>query len=201
MRARETLDVSGLPDSGFGPSSGPWWGTLGFMAAEATTLVLCAATYLYLGVGPEAWPPPGIPLPRLLLPTLGLGVLLASLIPAGFLDRAAKRKDVGAVKTWLVVGILFELAALALRATEFDAVNVRWDTHAYGSAVWFILGVHTTLLAADLAETGTFAGIFLAGRVEEKHFADVDDVVMYWRFLVYAWLPLYALVYLGPRLL
>lgn len=198
MRERATLDVSGLPESGFGPRSAPWWGTLGFMVAEGTTLVLCAATWLYLGVRHPEWPPPDIPRPDLLTPTLGVAVLLVSLWPAALLNRAAHRKDAAAVTRWLVVGVAVEVAALALRATEFDAVNVRWDTHAYGSAVWFTLGIHTTLLAADLVETGTFAAIFLLGRAEEKHFPDVSDVVLYWRFIVLSWLPLYGLLYLAP---
>lgn len=196
-----TLDVSGLPEEGFGPRSGPWWGTLGFMAAEGTTLAICAASYLYLSRHYGEWPPAGLAAPDLVLPTVSLLWLLASLIPAHLLSRAAHRMDVRAVKWLLVLGVLVELVAVGLRMFEFGAVNVQWDTNSYGSILWWTLGVHTALLLADLAETGVFAAIFLGGHVEKKHFADAADVAMYWHFVVLAWVPLYFLIYLSPRLL
>lgn len=199
MMKHRTVDVSGLPEAAFGPRSGPWWGTLGFMAAEGTTLALCAASYLYLSRHYDNWAPAGLAAPDLLVPTLSMLWLVASLVPAWFLNRAAHRKDTSAVKWLLVVSVGIELVALTLRAMEFGALNVRWDTNSYGSIVWWTLGIHTTLLAADLAETGTFAAIFLAGRVEEKHYSDAADVAFYWRFVAISWIPLYALLYLSPR--
>jgi cytochrome c oxidase subunit 3 len=37
--------------------------------------------------------------------------------------------------------------------------------------------------------------------VDTNHFSDVADNCLYWHFVVIAWLPIAALVYLGPRLL
>lgn len=200
MTRERTLDVSELPTEAFGPRSAPWWGTIGFMLAEGASLLLCAATYVYLAKNYHEWPPAGMSAPDLLVPTMGVLLLLASLIPAAWLGRAAHRKDTAAVMRLLVIGVIIEIAALALRAFEFDAVNVRWDTNAYGSAVWYTLGFHTLLLATDLAETAVFAAIFLTGRAEEKHYADAADVAFYWRFVVLSWVPLYLLLYFSPRI-
>ena len=199
MSEPRTLDVSGLPVEGFGPRSGPWWGTLAFMAAEGTTLALCAASYLYLSRHYTDWPPAGLAPPDLLVPTISVLWLIACLIPAFFLGRAAKRNDAPAVKKLLLASVLIELVAVALRAMELAALNVRWDTNSYGSIVWWTIGIHTTLLLADVAETGTFAAIFATGRAQDKHFADADDVAIYWRFVVLSWIPLYALLYLSPH--
>lgn len=198
MKPDRLVDVSELPDSGFGPQSAAWWGTIGFIFAEATTLALCAATYIYLSRHYDTWPPGGVAPPELLLPTLSAVWLILGLVPAWLLGRAARRKDAAAVTRMLVISVAAEVVAVALRALEFTALNVRWDTNSYGSIVWWTLGLHTTLLAADLAETGAFAAIFLRGRVEEKHFADADDVAYYWRFVALSWIPLYALLYLSP---
>lgn len=198
MSKPRTLDVSELPEEGFGPRSGPWWGTLAFMAAEGTTLALCAGSYLYLSRHYSDWPPAGLARPDLLLPTISMIWLVGGLIPAYFLGKAAKRKDMAAVKKLLVASVLIELVAVALRAMEFAALNVHWDTNSYGSIVWWTLGIHTTLLLADVGETGTFAAIFVTGRVEKKHYGDADDVAVYWRFVALSWIPLYALLYLSP---
>ena len=200
MERPHDLDVSELPDEGFGPASGPWWGTLGFMVAEGTTLALCAGSYLYLLRRYEGWPPPGTPRPDLLLPTISVLWLVATLLPAWLLNRAAHREDTAAVTRLLLVGVMVEIIAIALRVQEFNALNVRWDANSYGSIVWWTLGIHTTLLLADLAETGVFAAMFVSGRIEKKHYADAADVAFYWRFVVLAWVPLYVLLFLGPRL-
>jgi cytochrome c oxidase subunit III len=201
MSTRLDVDVSELPEEGFGPKSAPWWGTLGFMLAEATTLALCAASYLYLARRYTSWPPAGLPAPDILIPTISAAWLVASLVPARLLAHAARRHDRRAVTIMLVVGVVVEAIAIVLRAFEFDALGVRWDTNSYGSIVWWTLGLHTTLLAADFAETAVFAAIFLSGRVEPKHYSDADDVAFYWYFVALGWIPLYVLLYLSPRLL
>lgn len=201
MNEPRTLDVSELPEHAFGPRSGPWWGTLAFILAEGTTLALCAACYLYLARHYDSWPPAGLAAPDLLLPSVSAAWLLLSLFPAWLLNRAARRQDAAAVTWMLIVSVAVEVVALTLRALEFGSLNVRWDTNSYGSIVWWTLGLHTTLLAADLAETGVFAAIFLSGRVEEKHYADAADVAFYWRFVALGWAPLYALLYLSPHVL
>lgn len=201
MSEHAVLDVSDLPDHAFGSRSTPWWGTLGFIVAESATLLLCAATYLYVGRNFDSLLPAGLAPPSLAIGTASMLLLLGSLIPAARLHHAARRKDDIAIVRLLVIAVVFELAALTLRAIEFANVGVRWDTNAYGSAVWFTLGFHALLLATDLVETTVFAAIFLTKRVEEKHYGDVADVAIYWYFVVFGWLPLYALLYLSPLIL
>ena len=57
MRQRATLDLSGLPEWSYGPSSPVWWGTLGFMLLEGSGFALVIAIYLYLGSLAREWPP------------------------------------------------------------------------------------------------------------------------------------------------
>src|SRR5947209_19669583 len=78
-RPRAVIDLSALPDVVFGPRDIMWWGTLGFVLIEGFTLVLCAAVYIYLQQNFTAWPPEGTPLPRLLVPSIQLVVMVLSL--------------------------------------------------------------------------------------------------------------------------
>ena len=41
--------------------------------------------------------------------------------------------------------------------------------------------------------------LLVAGTVEDKHYVDCASNAVYWYFVVAAWVPLYALVFLGPR--
>lgn len=198
---RLTIDVSLLPETAFGHRGLTWWATIAFMAIEGTTLAICAAAYFYLRTNSDTWPPRPIANPDVLVPTLNVLVLLAKLWPMGRAERAAKRFDVGGVRRWMVIGMAFATVSLVLRWLEFRALNVRWDTNAYGSAVWMIIVAHTTLLVTDWFESGTIMALFFTDRVQPKHFSDVEDTAIYERFLGVSWLVMYLVFVLGPRVL
>jgi len=194
------VDVSQLPGEGFGTASPTWWGTFGFMFIEGSSLLLCAMAYIYLSRRSPHWPPSGTPPPSLVAGTILTAALLLSLLPAWLLGRAAKSLDRGAVILWSVIGVVIEAIIVLLRAQELHALPVRWDASAYGSTVWFTVGVHTTLLVLDFGETLVFLALFLWAPLSKRHFADVADSVMYWFFVALIWVPLYFMLYVSPRL-
>ena len=195
-----SVDASRLPGEGFGVASPAWWGTLGFMFIEFSTLLVCATAYIYLSRRSPLWPPSGTPPPELAVGTVFTGAVLLSLIPAWLLGRAAKTLDRGKVVFWSIVVLVIEAVIVAIRAYELHALPFRWDGTAYGSSVWITLGTHTTLLVFDLGETLFFLALFLWAPIQKKHFADISDAVMYWFFVVMIWVPLYFMIYVSPRL-
>lgn len=197
---RGVLDVAMLPDVAFGARDIMWWGTLAFMVIEGFTLVVCAVVYLYLWKNFDSWPPAGTERPTLGIPTLHVAVMLASLPAVWWMQRAARRFDLQRVRVGLVVLSMFAVAFVALRTLELlVALHVKWDTNAYGSAQWLVVGSHATLILVELVEVAGTALLFWVGTVEEKHFSDASDLGFYWKFMVLAWLPLYALCFLGGR--
>jgi heme/copper-type cytochrome/quinol oxidase subunit 3 len=198
---RLTIDVSVLPETVFGHRGILWWATVGFIAIEATTLGITSAAYLYLRTNAAEWPPRPTANPDLLIPTINVLLLLLKLVPFTLAERAAKRFDLGGVRRWLVIGTAVAAVAVVLRWFELQALNVRWDTNAYGSGVWGVAIAHTTLLATDLLESIVLTAIFFTDRVQPRHFSDVEDTSLYERFLSVSWLLLYLLVFLGPRVL
>lgn len=197
----EELDVSGLPTTVFGHRSLPWWGTAGFMVIEGFTLLLMTAAYFYLRLNEYEWPPAGTPLPDLLIPTINVVLLLVIILPMALADRAARKFDARGATLWLIVATLLTVVAVVLRFWDIQALNVRWDQHAYASVAWGVVVLHSTLLITDLFETGAFALLFLLGHASEKHFADVSDAADYQYFLSLVWVPLYVVVYWSPRFL
>lgn len=199
---RLVIDASVLPDVVFGRRALTWWATLGFILVEATTLAVVAISYLYLRINAAEWPPRPASQPALLLPTIGLVALLVKCVPMMLASKAAQRMDFGGTRRWLLVTTVVALGTVAIRWFEFKhSLNVRWDTNAYGSALWAVYFAHTTLMVTDLLETGGMAAIFLTHRVEPKHYPDVEDAAVYEYFLAAAWVVLYAIVILGPRVL
>lgn len=200
MNAHRTLDVSTLAPGAFGHRSVVWWGTAGIIVIEATAFAMTIAAYFYLRTRVPYWPP-NVPPPDHLWGAVNTIILLVSMIPNELARRAADRVDLGKVRLWMVVALALGLAFNIVRIFEFADLNVRWDTNAYGSVVWLLLGLHTTHIVTDFADTIVLAVLMFVGPIEEKRFVDVSENAGYWYFVVLSWLPIYGVIYWAPRLI
>lgn len=197
--SRTAIDVSPLPDFGFGNRSLLWWGTMGMIAIEGTVFALLMMSYIYLKGRNDHWPPAGVPTPAIMWGTVNTLILLASTVPNEWTKRAAEQFDIRKVQIGLVLCMLFGLAFNIVRIFEFMSLNVSFDSNAYGSAVWALLGFHTVHILTDWVDTGVLTLLMFTGPVNEHRFVDVSENSMYWYFVVLSWLPIYALIYFAPR--
>ena len=198
LGARAALDVASLPRSAFGQRSVMWWATMCMIAIEGTAFALAITSYLYLKGRTPTWPPAMLP-PGMLWGTTNLVVLLVSAWPNQLAKNAAERFDLRGVRIWMTAALAFALAFNVIRFLEFRALNVRWDVNAYGSITWFLLGLHTVHVVTDFLDSAVLAAVMLFGRVDEQRFVDVSENALYWYFVVISWLPIYAVIYLAPR--
>ncbi len=202
-RVRQTgpaLDVSELPSFGFSHRSLMWWGTLGLMAIEGTVFALAVAAYFYLRSHADRWPPAGLA-PDLLWGSVNTAILVVSAWPNHWVKRMTERLDLKAVRIGLLVCLAFSVAFLLVRILEFRSLNTRWDEDAYGSMVWVLLGLHTVHLLSDTVDTAVLTVLMHTGPLEATRFVDVSENALYWYFVVWSWLPIYAVIYLVPRVL
>jgi cytochrome c oxidase subunit 3 len=193
------LDVSALPTFGFGHRSPMWWGTMGLVAIESTVFALAIMSYFYLRSHAAAWPMSGLP-PDLFWGTLNTAIMVVSMLPNHFAKRAAERLDLKKVRLWLVVCLLVSVAFLTVRVLEFKTLNTHWATDAYGSAVWMLMGLHTTHLITDAYDSLVLTVLMYTGPLEGKRFVDVSENAGYWYFVVLSWIPIYAVIYWGARI-
>jgi heme/copper-type cytochrome/quinol oxidase subunit 3 len=194
------LDVSELPTVVFSHRSLMWWGTLTMMAIEATAFALAIMAYFYLRSHQATWPLTAPP-PDLFWGTLNSVVMLASFYPAHKAKQAGEALDLHGVRKWLVLSVAFAVAFCVIRIFEFPALNVRWDSNAYGSVVWLLLGLHTVHVVTDLIDTLVLTALFYKGPLDGKRYTDVSENSFYWYFVVVAWLPIYLVIYWGARAL
>jgi cytochrome c oxidase subunit 3 len=201
VKPSTTLDVAHLPSVAFGSRDPLWWGVMGLILIEATILGIGIVSYLYLRTLAPVWPPPPTALPELLVPTVNTLLLLVSVVPMYWVDRAARRKEPRGVQIGLVLCVVLGLGFSVLRAFEFRAVHTQWDSHAYGSVVWTLLGLHTFDLVAEVLETILLMVIALTGPMTDHVFLDISDSAPFWYFVAAVWVPIYAVLYLVPRVL
>ena len=193
------LDVSGLAPGAFGHRGLNWWGTMGISLAEGVAFAVAIVGYFYLRMRNSTWPA-NVPPPDLLWGTANVVVLLVSAVPNHMARKAAEQVNLNRVRLLMVVCLLFGLVFNTVRVLEFMTLNVRWDTNAYGSIVWLLLGLHTTHIVTDVLDTAVLTALMFVGPVEEKRFVDVSENAMYWYFVVFTWLPIYGVIYWAPRL-
>jgi heme/copper-type cytochrome/quinol oxidase subunit 3 len=197
---KANIDVSGLPAYAFGHRSLLWWGMLGIIVLEGMVFAVLIVAYFYMRQFESDWPP-GVDAPLLIYGTINTVVMLASIIPNAIYKRAAEREDLRKVQIWLTASIPFALAFIVIRAFEFGALNCMWYTNAYGSVVWVLLGAHTAHLVTDFIDTLVLVALMFSKPLEGKRFVDVSENAFYWYFVVAAWLPIYAVIYLVPHLI
>ncbi|MGC2086795.1 MAG: cytochrome c oxidase subunit 3 [Bradyrhizobium sp.] len=200
MKQRIVLDVSKLPLHGFGAASVTWWGTLGFMLIEGTGFALVIAVYLYLMSLAPSWPL-NAPPPDLLAGSVMTVALLASVVPNVLVSRWAQQQDLRKVRIGMVVMSVLGIVPLIIRVFEFPALKVKWDSNAYGSVIWTMLGLHTTHILTDLIDTVVLAVLMFSRHGDNRRrYGDVQDNAMYWNFVVAAWLPIYGCIYWLARI-
>ena len=193
------LDVGALPTDAFGHRSLMWWATMCMIAIEGMAFALSISGYLYLKGRVPHWPP-GLSSPGLFWGTVNVAILVVSAWPNLLARRAAERFDLSRVRLWMAVALGFALAFNVVRFLEFRHLNVRWDTNGYGSVTWLLLGLHTVHVLTDFLDSTVLAAVMFCGRLDENRFVDVSENAMYWNFVVLSWLPIYAVIYLAPRI-
>ena len=207
MSTRAVIDVSELPHHEFDTYDPVWWGNNLLLAIETSMFAILIATYFYLRQNFTLWPPPVAQLTATLrpLPELGYGtantiLLLLGCVPMVFTDLAARRDNRDRARIGLVICAVIGFTALVLRGFEFSAVYFRWDSNAYGSIVWFMLGMHMLHLMILTTEIVLLAIWIFRREFDMKHRVDIVTIGVYWYWVVAIWVVLYAIIYFTPRI-
>jgi heme/copper-type cytochrome/quinol oxidase subunit 3 len=201
IRQIRAIDVSHLPTSAFGHKEPLWWGILLAIAIESTAFAIAWSTYLYLRMQEATWPPWRWSAPDLVIGSISTVAVLATWAPMLLLSKAARQMDQKRIRMLLIVFFALCAVACGVRAWEFTALQVKWDSNAYGSIVWALLTTHTLHLASSIAETGILAAYLFQRPLEPKYALDMQVSALYWYFVVGSWIPNFILLYLGPHIL
>jgi cytochrome c oxidase subunit I+III len=188
-----------LPRWVSGSRSVGWWGILFLVIIEVTVFGSLISSYFYLRAGVPQWPPDGIEPSELFLPTLNSILLLASVIPMYWavkqIKQGSRKNLLIGLATVFFIGLIF----LVLKYVEYSDKPYTWETNAYGSIVWTVVGFHTAHVIATMLKiaaiwVAAWKGFFNA----ERHVA-VEGNALYWYFVVGIWAPLYVMLYWAPR--
>jgi heme/copper-type cytochrome/quinol oxidase subunit 3 len=201
LEPRFTDDVAELPTYKFGPSSLTWWGIIGFMVIEGGFFALTFAAYFFIMGHEQGWPPEGRQAPDLLAGTLFTIVMLLSEIPNSMIKKAARARDLAAIRLLLPVMVAIGVVLLIIRGFEFNSLNCRWTDDAYASVIWALLLLHAGHLLTDWFDTVVLTALmYTPVGYEGRRMVDVDENSLYWLYVWLLWIPIYLMIYWVPRL-
>jgi heme/copper-type cytochrome/quinol oxidase subunit 3 len=193
------LDVSDLPMETADSRALLWWGNIAMLAIEGTMFAMTIAAYLYLKAANFDWPPQSVQLPPVLWPSIGLALLVVSAFFMLFLaDRGAVKDDLNSVRIGHACCIAIGIAFLIIRWHNMTELGFKWSDHAYGSLIWFSIGMHTYHMLAATGETISLLVYELVWPVTKKQLLDIRCTCVYWYFVVITWIPFYFIVYIAP---
>ncbi|WAK03941.1 cytochrome c oxidase subunit 3 [Methylobacter sp. YRD-M1] len=201
MNRFSAIDASKLPSYAFSHCVPIWWGIIGLIVVEATVFASLVISFFYLQTNFPTWPPDGTQPPELLKPTLATLVLLASAIPMYWADSSIKEGKTFPLKVGPLISIALALAFLIMKVIEYRDIGFRWDTHAYGSVVWAIVGFHSAHVLALILKTSVVTTLAWQNYFNSKRRIGVTVNGLYWYFVVIIWIPLYMTIYWASHLL
>jgi cytochrome c oxidase subunit III len=195
------LDVRKLPAHPTGINAPEWWGIVGLVVIEAIVFTGAMASYFHLKVVNDAWPPAFIGKPELLLPSLNTLILLLSTVPVYLGVRHMKRGSGRTALIGMPIAMVMLVVFLGLKIYEYAGHDWGVASHAYGSAVMLMTGLHMAHVGAVILKTAVIIVYLRTGRIEPRRMVPLEANAVYYYFVAGIWVPLYATIYLAPHLL
>ncbi len=178
-----------------------FYGMIFLALVEAAELFGTLVAYFYLRSGTNDWPPGDLPLPRLLIPTLGTLVMLVALVPSYLDEEAIKKGDKRGMLIHLTLEVVLQTAFIALLWYHLKSLTFKWDDNAYASVYWITIILTLIFTGATVCEgiyliVQGLRGFFNA----ERHWAlTVDGLSNY--VGIAQWILVYLTLFISPYLM
>jgi heme/copper-type cytochrome/quinol oxidase subunit 3 len=161
-----------------------WWGMAVFVATEATLFGTIFGTYFYLRFNTPKWPPAGIEAPKVAVPLLLTGVLVATSVPIQAALVAARRGRRGAALGALAFALVVQAGYFAMQVHQYLADLDKFspkDT-AYGSIYFTMLGAHHAHVVIGMLLVVWFLLRLLTG-ITPYRLVGLQATAFYWHFV------------------
>lgn len=177
-----------------------WWGMLWGLAALASLLSTLLFSFFYLAALAPEWPPAGIPLPGLLLPSLATAILVLSVGPAALLHTSVRADDVRRLLAGVAATVVLGTVAVALIAIDLARADFTPQTHAFGSAYFGVTWFQVLTAVAGLALLAGIPFHTWNGGLHPRLQTMAVVTAVFWYYVAGGWLAVYATLHLAPRL-
>lgn len=161
-----------------------WWGMALFIGGETTFFGLMIASYFYLRFQNAHWPPPGVDKPKVALPLILTGILVATAVPMFAAVRAGRLGKLRTAWWFLFVAFVVQAGYLGVQIHEFLSELDKTSPHgsAYASIYFTMIGAHHVHVAAGLLIELWLLARLLSGLTNYRLIA-LRVTALYWYFV------------------
>jgi heme/copper-type cytochrome/quinol oxidase subunit 3 len=167
---------------------------------EGALFFTLLGSYWYLRFRDTQWPPPGIADPKLTLPLVMTGVLLASAVPVVLAARSARTGRLSAARALLAGSLVVQLCYLAVQVLLFrhDLLDFSPKGSAYGTVYFGMLALHHLHVVVGVLLSGVLLAK-LAGGLTSYRVTGLRAIALYWCFVAGLAVPV-VLTQVSPSL-
>lgn len=181
-------------------SPSPWakttsgFGMVVFLASDVMLFAAFFAAYFLLRSTNDPWVPDDVEL-DVARASAATVLLIGSSFTMVAGERAYERRDLVALRRWILVTMGLAAAFLTNQLVEYRTLDFRIDDHVYGSMYWMLTGLHTAHVAVGL---GALAMLFVrAARV--RHEAAIEPWVaatsLFWHLVDVIWVFVFLTIW------
>lgn len=174
------------------------WGMRLFVLLIGIALALFLFSYFYIRLSHAVWPPPEIPLPNVLLPSIATLFLVATGVAMYRARKVIEADQPQQLRIWLAV--VFMLGALAAGLLYLDLRQLPFDhsSHAYGSLFYTFGGFLLVITSGGLVLNAFTQWWAWQGRYSARAHPAIEVSTLYWHATVVFWLIAAAVMYGTP---
>jgi heme/copper-type cytochrome/quinol oxidase subunit 3 len=177
-----------------------WWGMLVTIMTESMVFAGLLASYGFLRASSNVWPPPGIPVPKLLTFGIFSCLLVFSSVPVIWAERGIKQGRQWQLRTGLIVAWLMAAAFFAYSVYDYLTLEFGWSDNAYGSIYYTTTGLHLAHVGVALIlGIGVQAKAWM-NRYDDRRHLTVEVFSLYWHFVDVVWIFVFSTLFISEHL-
>jgi cytochrome c oxidase subunit 3 len=178
-----------------------------FIVSDSLTFSAMLIAYSYARASSDQWPTPFPFSPSIIFSSIMTLCLLSSSLTMVMGVAASARRDLKAVRKWLIWTILFGVAFLVLHLIEWKhlideglrpfSLPAEWlhkwpdASPLFGATFFGITGLHMFHVLTGAIYLGV-----VAARVKKLKHEDVEISGLYWHFVDLVWMFVFPMIYL-----
>ncbi|MFN0071791.1 MAG: cytochrome c oxidase subunit I [Chloroflexota bacterium] len=192
--------IHGVPAYLSGTACPAWWVMALTLVVFAVALSLLVFSYFYLRAGAVAWPPAGLPLPELVLPSVTTAVLLAGGGAMFLAERGVRAGSRWQLLVGLAISFGLGMSFLGLQTVQYVTMPFGQGVHAYASAFFMLSWFMSVLLLLALIIGGVVQVQAWLGYFNTMRFVAVQNLALLWYFIGAAGVTVYLVAFVSPHL-
>ena len=171
-------------------------GMLLFVISEAMFFMGFLAVYFTAYANAKVWPPSGISIPPMGLPTAAVVVLLGSVATMTMGNRAGRLHDQRRVTVWTGATLILAAGFAGLLGLSYRGLGFHASTDIYGSLFWVLAVVAIAHAIGGIVFFALLLAQARAGELQLRH-DPLQAASIYWNFVAVIGVSLYVIFYLA----